>query len=103
MRIRDAKDVVSGDDVSQKEAEVKRSDVFRVAEQWTGCSCPMKDSRYGLLLNGETWARYAICSSRRLGAEGQEQQKKQQETVLADLAAHQQILFLLPAFVQAGS
>ncbi|WP_195657278.1 hypothetical protein [Blautia massiliensis (ex Durand et al. 2017)] len=54
MRIRDAKDVVSGDGVSPKEAEVKRSDVFRVAEQGTGCSCPMKDSRYGLLLNGET-------------------------------------------------
>lgn len=54
MRIRDAKDVVSGDDVSQKETEVKRSDVFRVAEQGTGCYCPMKDSRYGLLLNGET-------------------------------------------------
>lgn len=54
MRIRDAKDVVSGDGVSPKEAEVKRGDVFRVAEQGTGCSCPMKDSRYGLLLNGET-------------------------------------------------
>ena len=54
MRIRDAKDVVSGDGVSPKEAEVKRSDVFRVAEQGKSCSCPMKDSRYGLLLNGET-------------------------------------------------
>lgn len=54
VRIRDAKDAVSGDGVSPKEAEVKRSDVFRVAEQGTSCSCPMKDSRYGLLLNGGT-------------------------------------------------
>lgn len=54
VRIRDAKDAVPGDDVSQKEAKAKRSDVFRVAEQGTGCFCPMKDSRYGLLLNGET-------------------------------------------------
>jgi len=29
--------------------------------------------------------------------------KKQQETILAGLAAHRQILFLLPACVQAGS
>ena len=54
MRIRDAKDAVSGDGVSPKEAEVRRSDVFRVAEKGTSCSWSMKDSRYGLLLNRET-------------------------------------------------